>query len=680
MSQRSVADLLHRAVQHLDGQAREGQEQMAEAVGDCLAAGEGTLLVQAGTGTGKSLAYLVPAARQAMAGDKPIVVATATLALQRQLVDKDLPVVASALDPVLPRPLEYAVLKGRSNYICKLRLHEGSPDPEQEALFDSPTSWLGRQAKRLRTWALASETGDRDDLPEPVDGRVWSGLSVSARECVGASRCAFGDECFAEAARATAREANLVVTNHALLAIDLSGDMPVLPEHAGVIVDEAHELVDRVTSALTGELSAALIDRAIGRARSFLEEDHLGQLADAGGYLAEVLDEVPEGRLRTLPAELVVALGALRDAGHAALGALRGSARDAPDQAAARTAGRAALESVHEVAAAVLGDQSTSVCWVGRRGGAGTSTLHVAPLAVSGLLGGRLFADQPVVLTSATLATGGSFQPLANAVGCGADATTLDVGSPFDYARQGILYCAAGLPRPGRDGVGVAALDHLGDLIDAAGGRTLALFSSWRSVELAEQALSDRFAGRADRPLIVARRGDAVAALVRRFAEDPRASLLGTLSLWQGVDVPGESCVLVAIDRIPFPRPDDPIVSARSERVDAAGGSGFAAVSVPRAALLLAQGAGRLIRSPQDRGVVAVLDPRLAITGYGRQLQRSLPPLWSTTDPQVVLSSLRRLDAELTGSASTDEDAEAEVAAAEAVAGEPAASAEPASA
>ncbi len=650
MSLPTVDELLAAAVDELGGQERDGQDRMSRAVAECLDDGATALLVQAGTGTGKSLAYLVPAARRAAESGEPVVVATATLALQRQLVEKDLPVVARAVAPGLGRDIRFAVLKGRSNYVCLDRLNRGSPDPDEAALFDAPTTRLGRQARRLRRWAERTSTGDRDDLDEPVDGRVWAGVSVSSRECPGAASCPSGDECFAELARASAREADVVVTNHALLAIHVEGSVPTLPEHAGVIVDEAHELVDRMTTALTGELSEALVERASSRARRFLQPEDAEALTDAGGYLGQVLTEMPEGRILRLPDELVVALTALRDAGQSALARFRGRGSGAEENAADRTAARAAITGVHDVAGSVLQMSPDSVAWVS--GGAGrAAAVHVAPLAVGQMLADRLFASGPVVLTSATLATGGSFDPLAAAVGCPEGWIGLDVGSPFDHSRQGVLYCAAELPRPGREGVSSEALVRLGDLIDAAGGRTLALFSSWRGVERAEEALGERFAGREDRPILVARRGDAVAGLVRAFAEDERSSLLGTLSLWQGVDVPGSACSLVVIDRIPFPRPDDPVVSARQELIDARGGSGFAAVSVPRAALMLAQGAGRLIRSADDRGVVAVLDPRLATTGYGARLRRSLPPLWWTTDAAQVLGALRRLDGSLTAGA-----------------------------
>jgi ATP-dependent DNA helicase DinG len=642
-----VADLLALAVQELGGQPRTGQAQMADAIGECLESGPGTVLVQAGTGTGKSLAYLVPAARHATSTGDPVVIATATLALQRQLVDKDLPVVSRALSPALGREVTYAVLKGRSNYLCLDRLTRGSPDPEESALFDTPTTRLGRQAARLQKWARTTTTGDRDDLTDPVDGRVWSGLSVSARECPGATNCAYGQDCFAEAAKARARESDVIVTNHALLAIHVQGEVPVLPEHGAVVVDEAHELVDRMTTALTRELSAPVVERAAGRARKFLGPELSDPLLDAGGYLGDVLAEMPEGRLRALPDELVVAITALRDAGHAALGGMRGDSSDTSEAAADRTTARAAIQGVHEVAAEALRLNAASVAWVGGRSGAPPS-LYIAPISVHDLLETNLFSGRPVALTSATLAIGGSFDPLAASLGCPPGWRGIDVGSPFDHGRQGMLYCAADLPRPGREGISEQALEQIADLLDAAGGRTLALFSSWRSVERAEEVLRRRLVGRADRPLIVARRGDAVAGLVRQFAEDPRASLLGTLSLWQGVDVPGPSCTLVIIDRIPFPRPDDPVVSARQELIDLQGGSGFAAVSVPRAALMLAQGAGRLIRTPDDRGVVAVLDSRLATTGYGSRLRASLPPLWWTTELPTVLAALARLDASLT--------------------------------
>ena len=656
------------AVEALGGEDREGQLAMAEAVASTLA-GSGHLLVQAGTGTGKSLAYLVPAILHATSPDRRVIVATATLALQHQLISRDLPRVADALEPILGRRPTYAVLKGRHNYICLDRLHRGVNDREDsddDALFAAPTTTLGRQAKDLREWVDETETGDRDDLPFTVDGRVWRGVSVSGRECVGAQKCAYGIECFAEAARARAVAAQVVITNHAMLAIHALDNVPVLPEHDAVVIDEGHELVDRATAAVTSEISGALVERAASRTRRLIDADLADRLESAGEALEMELAHRAEGlfgpvRIERMEGTLLLALASVRDTTHAAMGALASdsSSKDDQEALAAKTRARGLLGEVHDVAGELLGLDEQRVAWLDP-GDRRAPTLRIAPLTVAGLLRTQLFDESRVVVTSATLQLGGSFDPLALSFGLPLDGrssaagawTGLDVGSPFDHARQGILYVAASVPPPGRDGTDTAAMDELADLIAAAGGRTLALFSSWRGVEKAAEhlaeSLPDRLLDRGivplDVPVLVQKRGDSVADLVSRFAGDPRSVLLGTLSLWQGVDVPGESCHLVVIDRIPFPRPDDPLVAARSRHAEDGGGNGFTSVSVPRAALLLAQGVGRLIRSSTDRGVVAVLDPRLATARYGDYLRRSLPPFWFTTDGDLVRKSLTRLD------------------------------------
>ena len=271
------------------------------------------------------------------------------------------------------------------------------------------------------------------------------------------------------------------------------------------------------------------------------------------------------------------------------------------------------------------------------------SKLHAAPLAVAGLIRTNLLTERTGVFTSATLALGGTFDPVARSLGLDDDGATwsgLDVGSPFDYPQQGILYIAKHLPQPGREAATDGQLDEIADLITAAGGRTLGLFSSRRAALAVAEAMRDRL----DVP-VLCQGDDQLPTLVKEFAADPRTCLFGTLSLWQGVDVPGPSCQLVLIDRIPFPRPDDPVKSARARAVEAAGGNGFMQVSANHAALLLAQGAGRLIRSTADRGVVAVLDPRLATARYGSYLTKSMPDFWTTTDRRVVLSALERLSA-----------------------------------
>ena len=301
-----------------------------------------------------------------------------------------------------------------------------------------------------------------------------------------------------------------------------------------------------------------------------------------------------------------------------------------------------ALTEIVDVCEELQADAGHFVVWLACADGDYDATtperVLTAPLNVSGVISAKLLADKPAVFTSATLALGGGFDAVARHLGV-ENPETLDAGSPFDYAKQGILYVASHLPRPGMGGISDEALDELAALIQAAGGRTLGLFSSHKAALMATEAMRERL----DVPVLY-QKDDQVPTLVRQFTEDPRACLFGSTTLWQGVDVPGATATLVVIDRIPFPRPDEPISQARTEAVGRSGGNGFLAVSATHAALLLAQGAGRLIRSVDDRGVVAVLDPRLATAGYRGFLTKSLPPMWVTTDREAVLGALRRLD------------------------------------
>jgi ATP-dependent DNA helicase DinG len=680
-----VEKLLALAVDGIGGEPRDGQVAMARAVEHAMASGE-HLLVQAGTGTGKSLAYLVPALRHALAFDAPVrkpsddadaegrgtsdelppprgpvIVATATIALQRQLIERDLPRLMQSLAPALPEPPTFAILKGRRNYLCLQRLHAG-PDDEQDRLFDDadsggsasgssgstaigPTSALGRDIVRINAWANKTDTGDRDELLPGVSERAWGQVAVSSRECLGATNCPYGADCFAEAARMRAMRADVVVTNHALLAIDALSDVAVLPEHDVVVIDEAHELVDRVTGVATEELTAGIVERAATRCHR-LAADESARLAEAATALSDVLASAPIGRLSPLPNSLVEAISLVRDAARATTAAMStstievGKANvDAADAEVVRRQARVAVEAVFTTAERLLADSDDDVIWAAseeRRG----MVLRVAPLGVADLLREALFDRRTAVMTSATLTLGGSFDPVAAGLGLGDSGWVgLDVGSPFDHSRQGILYVAKHLPPPGRDGTSPLALTELAELIEAAGGRTLGLFSSMRAAVDAAQALRELLDVR-----ILCQGDDSTAELVRQFAAEPTSCLFGTLSLWQGVDVPGASSQLVVVDRIPFPRPDDPLMSARQKAVADAGGNGFMAVAAAQAALLLAQGTGRLLRSRTDRGVVAVLDSRLATARYAGFLRASLPPFWFTTDPAVVRSSLRALD------------------------------------
>jgi ATP-dependent DNA helicase DinG len=638
----------------LGGSERSGQIEMAEAVARAFDTGE-HLAVQAGTGTGKSLAYLVPAIARAVDTDEPVVVSTATIALQRQLVDRDLPRLADSLADALPRRPEFALLKGRGNYLCLNKIHNGSAtEPEdrpQEELFEPmATSALGRDVQRLIAWSSTTDTGDRDELTPGVPDRSWSQVSVSARECIGVARCPFGTDCFAERARDKAGHADVVVTNHALLAIDAMTDAAVLPEHQLLVVDEAHELVDRVTGVATGELSATSLSVAHRRVARLIDPELAQRLEAATATFSAAIHDATPGRIDALDNEMTTYLTALRDAASRARSAIDTAPSD-PKAASARAEAVTALSDISDTATRILASfvpaipDRDDVVWLDHEDNRGSvrAVLRVAPLSVAGLLRGRLFEQTTAVLTSATLTIGGTFDAMASAWGLAGEGDVkwrgIDVGSPFEHAKSGILYVAAHLPPPGRDGTGSAEqLDEIAALITAAGGRTLGLFSSMRAARTAAEIIRDRL----DTP-VLCQGDDATSALVRQFADDAETSLFGTLSLWQGVDVPGPSLSLVLIDRIPFPRPDDPLLTARQRAVAARGGNGFMAVAASHAALLLAQGAGRLLRRVDDRGVVAVLDSRMATARYGGFLRASLPPFWATTDSNRVREALERL-------------------------------------
>ena len=665
---KKVRSALDAAVTAIGGQPRSGQIEMAEAVANALT-DRHHLLVQAGTGTGKSLAYLVPA----LVHGKKVLVATATLALQRQLVERDLPKIKAALDKELNRDISFAIYKGVGNYICLQKMNNAPNDPEAQAIFEVST--LEADAKRLRAWAQsANATGDRDDAPE-VDRRVWAANSVSGRECMGADECPSGSKCFAALAKSKAQTADIVVTNHTLLAIEIVDSHPILPERDAIVLDEAHEFMDRTTQAVTEEITAARVSRAANMARKHMP----GKAGDAlfkasekfakaiGDYADDLkVDPTKAGRLDKLPAVLEAPLRAVKE-GVSALTALISADSEIidPNSMAERARVKGALNEISQTATKLLKPGHTHVLWFEPT----YSTLYLAPLAVSDVLRGNLLTKTPVIATSATLTVGKSFDAIAKNIGFviggkndeeneedesedddkammdPANLQILDVGSPFDFANQGMLYLPKDLPEPGRDGPSQEMLTELGELIEAAGGRTLALFSSWRGVEAADEHLRNVLA-ELKIPIITQRRGDSVGPLVEKFAKDERSILLGTISLWQGIDVPGSACTLVVIDRIPFPRPDEPVLSARAAEADAAGGSGFMQISLPRAALLLAQGTGRLIRSLDDRGVVAILDSRIVNKRYGSILLNSMPPFWRTSDGTVIKDALRRLDAQ----------------------------------
>ncbi|MEZ5264050.1 MAG: ATP-dependent DNA helicase [Acidimicrobiales bacterium] len=601
------------------GEVRDGQRAMVHAVAAAVRDGR-HVVVRAGTGTGKSLAYLLPA----VLGGRRTVVATASKALQDQLAGKDLPFLRGQLaEPAF----SWAVVKGRANYLCRQRADELEAGLGQAELSLGGES-MRDELDRLLQWASTSATGDRAELAAEPSPRAWSALSVSGDECPGAARCPRGGDCFAEQARNAAAEADIIVANLALYGVHLGSGERVLPEHDVVIIDECHQLEDVLSSTLGFELGANRFAALAGRVRTIIADQQLpAAIVEAGASLVSLLrGHVGEQLPRPLPVELADAVVLARsrlEAANEALRKIQTSVHDA-DQRRARaqrvvTAFLQELDIVAEL-------PENYVAWVPD---GGDPRLAVAPIEVGPVLGATVWGNRTAVLTSATIPSG-----MARRVGLRTGQyDELDVGSPFDYEHHGLLYCALHLPDPRAAGYCDALHDELAALIGAAGGRTLALFTSWRALEAAVAALRPRL----EVPVLA--QGDLpVPRLVEQFRSDPATCLFATTGLFQGIDVPGETLSLVTIDRLPFPRPDDPLLNARRDR---AGASAFATIDVPRAATLLAQAAGRLIRSSEDRGVVAVFDRRLGTARYRWEIIRSLPPFARTRHRAEVESFLR---------------------------------------
>lgn len=638
-------DILHAVVEEIGGIPREGQDEMADAVFAALN-DEGHLLVQAGTGTGKSFGYLVPAMIWSAKTGNRAIISTATIALQRQIITKDAPRVADVIRQKLGSHLDVAVLKGWNNYVCLRKATGGYPEEGtliSRAESEYGATATGEEVVRARDWAMGSDTGDRDDLVPGVSDRVWAQLSVPKRECLGES-CPLRSSCFPVQAKAAADEADIVVTNHSMLGIAATGT-PVLPDAQAYIVDEAHELIDRVTSQLTQSLSKYdLTAMARMLRRAGMDDEGLD---DAAAELNDQLTELDEGRFTNLnqaTADVISRIaGKVQRAGEEAQGLPSGDEQ----QAITKQIIRARLQEINDVCESLMGDLFLSGDLVGWTSVSDdVAFLSVAPLDVAGSIADSLFEGMPTVLTSATLKINDSFDAMAARVGFAFPSQGpwegLDVGSPFAPEKQGVLYVAAHLPRPsGANGYGSKHLDEMVDLIRASGGGALGLFTSRSAAERAAEYVRERVDTK-----ILLQGEDQLSTLVADFAADDSASLFGTLSLWQGVDVPGHTSRLVIIDRIPFPRPNDPLAQARKDAADKAGKNGFMSVNATNAALLLAQGSGRLLRRTTDRGMVAVLDSRLRHARYAGFLLSAMPRMWRTTDPAMARAILGRLAAE----------------------------------
>lgn len=605
------------------GEVRAGQTEMARAVARSISEGR-HLVVEAGTGTGKTFAYLVPS----IISGRRTVVATATRTLQDQLANKDLPFLVEHLD----RPISFAVLKGRSNYVCMQRIHEIDEGADELELDVGPRP-PAEEIAAIARWAATSETGDRAELSIEPSHRAWSAVSVGPRECPGATRCPKGGECFAERARNAAMEADVIIVNTHLYGMHIATGGALLPEHEVVIIDEAHQLEDTIAATagvdLTGGRFTALA-RTIGAIVA--DPAIVSGLDDLGPqWRAAIVDERGRRLRGAIDGDAARVLALARNRLEPAMAALRAIPEDAAGDVGARKlraikAVTSLIDDIDRVSEVRLGE----VAWI--EGTEENPILRVAPIDVGELLADTMWPNAVAILTSATLPAA-----LPEQIGLLDDTfDRLTVESPFDYPTQSLLYCAAHMPDPRSEAFDTAMHEELAALIEAAGGRTMALFTSYRALGAAVDALRDRL----DVPLL-AQDDLPKPLLIERFSAEPETCLFATMGFWQGVDIPGATLSLVTIDRLPFPRPDDPLLQARRERARA---DAFRLVDLPRATTLLAQGAGRLIRTTTDRGVIAVFDPRMATsTRYRWDVINALPPMPRTKDRSEAETFLRDL-------------------------------------
>jgi len=635
-SRRTLSDALEIATAALPAaEARPGQRQMATAVEEAIAEGR-HLVVQAGTGTGKTIAYLVPA----MLAGKRTVVATATKALQDQLAKKDLPFLVETLSDYLGHEVSWAVLKGRRNYVCRQRIAEVKGQVVGKSKRDDSPTLLDlddfsatnrREIDRIVTWAATTPTGDFADLDFNPSERATLAVSVGSEECPGANRCPFGGSCFAEMARARAAEAEIIVVNTHLYGNHIASDGALLPEHDIVIVDEAHGLEDIMSDTVGISIGEGSFTYFAGAVRRILDDPKLNrEITDVGLMLDEVLTPNLGNRLSApLPANVAEVLATGRRVVGNTLDGLRRIETKDDDSNQRKLRAQTLATRLADTLDAALTIDSTFVPFV--TGRADRPKLDIAPLDVAPILREGVWTKHPAILTSATIPSN-----MPTRIGLPVDDTVmLDVESPFDYPENSILYCSTSLPEPNSPQFTPRMHDELFHLITAAGGRTLALFTSYKAMDAAVTEMRKRLT-----VTILAQNEYQRGQLVRMFTDDETSCLFATASFFQGIDIPGRTLSLVTLDRIPFPRPDDPLLSARRE---ALGDRAFRDIDLPRAATLLAQATGRLIRNASDRGVVAVFDPRLGTKGYRREILATMPPMRRSTTRSEVEEFLRHI-------------------------------------
>lgn len=630
----NVSDALEIATSALPhSESRPGQKEMAHAVEEALNEGK-HLIVQAGTGTGKTIAYLVPA----IVAGKRTVVTTATKALQDQLAHKDLPFLVQHLSEYVNRDITFAVLKGRSNYVCRQRLAELNGETEKKnRKADSPTllevdemsQSVRREIDLISEWTKTTKSGDMADISWSPSDRALRAVSVGSDECPGARRCPVGGTCFSELARFKASEADIVVVNTHLYGLHVASGGQLLPEHEVLIVDEAHGLEDIMSDTVGVSIHAGNFNFFAGVVKRIIADPKvISDIVNIGTMLDEVLSPIHNQRISApLPLEVTAVLAEGRRIVARILDILRTIETKDDDSNQRKLRAQTLATRLADTIDVALKTDDTYVPYIS--GTVDHPKLDIAPLDVGPVLDAGVWQKTTAILTSATVPS-----KMADRIGLPVSKTQLcNVDSPFDYQSNAVLYCSKHLPNPNSPEFTKLMHEELFHLISAAGGRTLALFTSYRALDAAVDAMRKRLPN-----TILSQREYQKNQLVKLFSEDESSCLFATSGFFQGIDIPGRTLSLVTLDRIPFPRPDDPLLSARR---DAIGDRAFREIDLPRAATLLAQATGRLIRNATDRGVVAVFDPRLGNAGYRRDILGSMPPMRKSVDRQEVEEFLR---------------------------------------
>ncbi len=619
---------------------REQQQTLANEVADAIDR-QHVLIAEAGTGTGKTFAYLVPA----LQSNKRVIISTGTKTLQDQLFKKDIPVVRDALK----RPVSVALLKGRANYLCQYRLELA----ESEGRFSSRAE-VG-QLKSVTSWSKRTKSGDIAEVTSvPEDALIWSKVTSTFDNCLG-KECAYFNDCFLQKARRKAQDSDIIVVNHYLLFADMAiketGFSEILPSADAFLIDEAHQIPEIASDYFGVSFSSRQI-------MDLVRDTEIEFLREAGEQkkFIETLDSLKKSiqdlrlsfgldpmRVAWDQYKNEVKITILLENIDCLLKELKANLEPLAER------GKGLENCLHRVEEIIesfelfekANDGSENVQWLETFTKA--FILRTTPLDIS-----KAFQDQlekycaAWVFTSATLTVGGSFEHFQHQLGI-EDVETLLVGSPFEYKKNSVLYSPKGMPDPNSHDYTDAILDDVIDLINECGGKTFLLFTSYRSLNIAAERLEDELSF----PLLV-QGTTSRTELLKRFRELGNAVLLGTGSFWEGIDVKGEALSLVVIDKLPFSSPGDPVMQARINSINRSGGNAFMDYQLPKAVIALKQGVGRLIRDDHDKGVMVISDPRLLTKSYGKKFIDSLPPMAKTRDRDKVLGFIRYINKDVT--------------------------------